>query len=263
MQGCYLCNPVLYSYGSTADQSEATEAKSLPAEICKSGGVHGESFFPSSLSLHGRFWCYEKTGKSLQEDVMLSDSITISPITIAMSDAKVHHFWEINIGSLRTKKNNLKSIKTLIWSIYRDKKSQLLGWAALGSRRPGLSFWQSLWSLSDLEQVGFLCCASIAPPVKWDQWYWFDVRSTGEKSYIKTSTIIFSPHPPKHKLWCFFSTILSNKYNSTLLTECRSGLYESISWQLFFRVIQSTGVFLRNVVFLLINFLLKDSSRQQ
>lgn len=59
---------------------------------------------------------------------MLSDSITIFAIAIAMLDAKVHHFWEINIGSLRKeKKNKLISIKTLIWSIYRDKKSQLLG----------------------------------------------------------------------------------------------------------------------------------------
>lgn len=40
------------------------------------------------------------------------------------------------------------------------------------------------------------------------------------------------------------------------------GLYKSISWQFFFKVIQSFWVFLRDVVFLLNNFLFKDSSQQ-
>ena len=49
MQGCYPCHFVLYSYGFTAEQSEATEARSLPAEIPRSCGIHGESLLPCSL----------------------------------------------------------------------------------------------------------------------------------------------------------------------------------------------------------------------
>lgn len=152
--------------------------------------------------------------------------------------------------------NKKKSMKTLSWSIYRDQKSQLSDWAELGFRRPGLNFWQSHWSPSPV----FLLCASISPPVKWGQWYWFDVRSTGEKSYIRTGTIIIFPHPNTSCDAFFQISLAIKKIRSCSLSV---GLYESISWQLFFSVIQSTRVFLRNVVFLLINFLLKDSSWQQ
>lgn len=67
----------------------------------------------------------------------------------------------------------------------------------------------------------FLLCASISPPVKWGQWYWFDVRSTGEKSYIRAGTIIIFPHP-NTSCDAFFSNILSHKENTILFTECRS-----------------------------------------
>lgn len=106
MQGYYPCNSVLYSYGSTADQTEATEMKFLPADTLKSGGVHGESLFACPLPLHGRSWCYQKTGQSPLGDMMLSDSIMmgLADITTAMTEAKEHHFWEINICSLQTNK---------------------------------------------------------------------------------------------------------------------------------------------------------------
>lgn len=44
MQGHFPHHFVLYGSGFTAEQSEATRASSVPAEIPKPGGVCGESF---------------------------------------------------------------------------------------------------------------------------------------------------------------------------------------------------------------------------
>lgn len=82
--------------------------------------------------------------------------------------------------------------------------------------------------------------------------YWWKIRYENWYYYYSS---------PKHKLWCSFQLSLTiKKMWSCLLSVA---LYGSILWQFVFRVTSSTKISLKNVVFLLIYFLHKDSSCQQ
>lgn len=208
---------------------------------------------------------HQKTAKSPQEDAVLSGSsmVRISAITIAMWEAKELHSWEINICSLQTNKKINESTK--LEYIRRSEVSAVgLRWIrrqttwtrfleeGLSSEWPGRGCFPALC-------LDFSSCEMGPVVVIWCKIYCW-------KILYKIFIILFYYFhyyyflPPKHTLWYFFQISLAIKKTSCSLIV---GLCESSSWQLFSRMIQSTGVFLRNVVFLLINFLLKYSSRQQ